>query len=173
MDELVTFRESQFINFRDYEFDGGAHHLYRWIVIKTYDLASAISDDKAVIAGVIGSVEYRDDYVGGGVDPDGDVHGPYWLTSISPDSYLLRDGSTFHRILDEWLGMGGVIPSGLRSVIDEALRPLYDPSISCYELPRLSDSALNDYADIHSKYHEFLFISRNEKKAVLLVASDD
>lgn len=84
MDELVTFRESQFINFRDYEFDGGAHHLYRWMVIKTYDLASAISDDKAVIAGVIGSVEYRDDYVGGGVDPDGDVHGPYWLTSISP-----------------------------------------------------------------------------------------
>lgn len=173
MNELVTFRESQFINFRDYEFDSGAHHLYRWIVIKTYDLTGAISDEKAIIAGIIGSVEYRDDYVGGGVDPRGNVHGPYWLTSITPDSYLPRDRSAIDSVLDKWLGRGGNIPSPLRSVIDEALRPLHDPSISCYELPRLGGSAINDYADIHNEYHEFLLISRNEKKALLLVASDD
>ncbi|OXR39650.1 hypothetical protein B7C42_08281 [Nocardia cerradoensis] len=129
--------------------------------------------EKAVIADVIDSVEYRDDYVGGGVDPHGNVHGPYWLTSITPDCYLPRDRSAIRSVLDEWLAIGGALPSVLRSAIDVALRPLHDPAISCYELPRLSDSAINDYADIHNEYHEFLLISRNEKTAVLLVASDD
>ncbi|QIS05971.1 hypothetical protein F5X71_29940 [Nocardia brasiliensis] len=66
MERVVEYTGRLFINFREFEFEDGHSHCYRWIDAKQYALTTSGSDDRTILADLIASAAYRDDYVGSG-----------------------------------------------------------------------------------------------------------
>ncbi|MGC5000853.1 hypothetical protein ACLQ19_30805, partial [Streptomyces sp. DT195] len=86
MDNGLAREESAFINFRRYVRDPKEHG-FRWVDIKQLRFSAESVDDRGLLAALIGHEQFRDDYAGGGVLPNGPRHGPYWLRLITPDLY--------------------------------------------------------------------------------------
>ncbi|MDO3648803.1 hypothetical protein [Nocardia mangyaensis] len=163
----------EFMNFRDYNFGAGGSHGFRWVDVRTFTIDDDLSDDRRILAGIIASVEYRDDYVGGGVDPSGTRHGPYWISSISADAFRSVDPTTATAVVEQWLQKCGTIPETLQHDLHDSAYQAIKASDSCYELNELGDSAINDYGNIHTEFHELVAIDRSAQKVALIVLSDD
>lgn len=86
MDNGLAHEESVFINFRRYVPDPKEHG-FRWVDIKQLRFSAESLDDRGLLAALIGHEQFRDDYAGGGVLPDGPRHGPYWLRLITSALY--------------------------------------------------------------------------------------
>ncbi|WP_433663190.1 hypothetical protein ACQPW1_14245 [Nocardia sp. CA-128927] len=130
-------------------------------------------DDRATLDALINQVEYRDDYVGGGVDPAGTRHGPYWLDRLSPDVYEPVTGQNVVEIVREWLAECGTVPRELEDTIQRQVFDSVMGSANSYVLRDLDKSAINDYGDVHTEFHEIVVIDRTAQKVRLIVASDD
>ncbi|MFF0531333.1 hypothetical protein ACFYT3_23470 [Nocardia amikacinitolerans] len=169
----LRYSGQSFINFRNYEFAEGGSHRFRWIDLKKFELQSPELGDRSILEALTSTPEFPDDYVGGGIDPEGLRHGPYWLDRISADAYQLTERSSALDLLERWLAGCGVIPQSLRIEVDRQVLDPIRQSTSCYVLEELGDSAANDYADIHVEFHEIVVIDRVEKHVVLVVATDD
>jgi hypothetical protein len=76
----LTFVRRVFVNFRD-----GA---YDWIDVKEFVVSTAQVSPREALALLLEHVRYRDSYVtGDSQDIDSvDLHGPYWLKNLSPES---------------------------------------------------------------------------------------
>ncbi|MGQ4601049.1 hypothetical protein [Nocardia sp. R6R-6] len=170
---VLSYNGQSFINFRDFEFDAESSHRFQWIDLKKFDLSAVASDDKSILNALIASDEFKDDYVGGGVDPQGTRHGPYWLDRISADSYRLVGESTVVGILEKWVGRCGNAPRQLQESIGHQLFSPASAASSRYVLDDLGKSATNDYGDIHIEFHEIVLIDRTAQSVLLAVASDD
>ncbi|MGX1776474.1 hypothetical protein ACWIGW_30490 [Nocardia brasiliensis] len=173
VEKIVSFVGRSFINFRDFDFPEGSSHCFQWIDSKAFGLSSAEVDDRVVLAGLIASTEYRDDYVGGGVDPDGTRHGPYWLDRISSEAYAAIDESTVIELLERWMHGCGTIPDQLRAEIRREIVGPVHTATSRYVLEELGEAAVNDYGDLHREFHEIVLIDRPGRRVLLVVMSDD
>jgi hypothetical protein len=173
MTDILRYETTDFINFRDYDFEPGSSHCFQWIDIKMFHLAVFDAGDQDILDAVIHSVEFRDDYVGGGVDPNGNVHGPYWLDRITANSYVPVDTEAVLSSIHDWTRHCGTLPSQLQKFLNEKVTMPIQSAASRYELVDLDKSAKNDYADIHNEYHEFVLINRSAGHVALLVATDD
>ncbi|MFD6394797.1 hypothetical protein [Nocardia sp. NPDC060259] len=163
----------KFINFRDYDFEPGGRHCFQWVDVRTFIIPDSAVNDDAVIDGVLRAVEYRDDYVGGGIDVDGIRHGPYWISSLSPSSFDLIDHNGAVDILDRWLQNCGPVPTTLSEELKSSVNDALAGADSVYLLKDLGDSAINDYGNLHVEFHELLAIDRNTKLVSLIVLTDD
>lgn len=172
-ENVIKYTGTSFINFREFDFENGSSHRFQWIDIKVFDLVSSESDNQTILAALIASTEYRDDYVGGGVDPEGTRHGPYWLDKIPVDAYEQVGEATAIELVERWMSECGTIPVELQESVD---RQVFDPirtATDHYVLKRLGKSAVNDYGDLHREFHEIVLIDRKARSALLVVASDD
>ncbi|NJP44477.1 hypothetical protein [Actinacidiphila epipremni] len=79
----LEFVGRTFVNFRDHVFPEDSTHGFRWVDLKSFRFRQG-SPDGELLEAVIAHEQFRDEYAGGGVDPDGTRHGPYWLRSVSP-----------------------------------------------------------------------------------------
>ncbi|WP_327257107.1 hypothetical protein [Streptomyces sp. NBC_01244] len=172
MQEL-THSDSAFINFRDHVFNESGGHGYRWIDIKRFRLPADAPGDPAVIAALIAHAQFRDDYAGGGVEPDGTRHGPYWTQNVTVDAYraISRNGAA--GTLQSWASQHGPLPSSLEDVLAREVYPAVRPATSCYELSNLGPEAFHDWGGVHIDFHEFVVIDRRDSSLTLIVAADD
>ncbi|MEU1692817.1 hypothetical protein [Streptomyces hirsutus] len=173
MGNKLTPEGRAFINFRDYEFRDPRSHGFRWLDIKHLRFPAESADDGKLLAALIGHEQFRDDYAGGGVLPEGPRHGPYWLRLVTPDAYetVGREKST--HILREWANQFGDVPSELEADLrQEAFDRLAAADHISY-LSGLGEEAIHDWGRVHDCFHEFVLIDRSAGRITLLVAADD
>lgn len=170
---IVLYDNSLFINFRDFDFGADGNPCRQWINIKKFDILVHTAEDQEILAALIDNEHFRDDYIGGGVDPDGTRHGPFWTGRISPSSYEQQDHHSVADILNAWLAKCGMLPSALvRAVDDRVIGPVIHAT-SVYVLRKLDAAAINDYGFIHTEFHEIVLIDRSRNSLLLVVAADD
>jgi hypothetical protein len=169
----LEYEGSSFINFQDFDFPAGGNPSRQWIDIKQFTIAESTPASRDLLSALIGDQHFRDDYIGGGVDPAGTRHGPYWIDRITPDSYTHAPADSVIALVTRWVDQCGVVPDALRQVID---RDVFGPARTATDIVTLSgldSSAVNDYGFIHTEFHEIVTIDTTGGSLRLIVAADD
>lgn len=172
MEHELDYRGQAFINFRDF-FGLSPDHAYRWVDLKRFALPSTAWSDTQLLDALIGHDEFRDDYAGGGVDPVGVRHGPYWLNRISVEAYEPVDEMTAANIVRVWASQYGELPQRLEATLERDVHALVRAATSRYRLTVLGEDALHDWGGVHTEFHELVVIDRDTDTAALIVAADD
>jgi hypothetical protein len=173
MTSQLTHEASAFINFRDHEFQDSRSHGHRWVDVKQLRLPAESVGARELLAALIGHEQFRDDYAGGGVLPDGLRHGPYWLKLVTPNVYEAVDREKSAHVLWEWANQFRDVPAELEA---DLRREVFDRLVTAdhiYYLNGLGDEAFHDWGGVHEDFHEFVLIDRSAGRITLLVAADD
>lgn len=168
----LAYRDQVFINFRDF-FGRSPDHAFRWVDVKRFCLSPSEQSDTQVLDALIEHGHFRDDYAGGGVDPIGTRHGPYWLDRVSVDAYELVDETTTTCALDVWAGQYGKLPQALKVALERNVHSLLRAATSRYRLKDLGEDSLHDWGGVHGEFHELVVIDRSTGSLALIVAADD
>lgn len=169
----LEYEATSFINFRDFDFAEGGNPSRQWIDVKRFTIAEPPAADRDLLSALIDNQHFRDDYIGGGVDPAGTRHGPYRIDRITPDSYTHVSADSAVALVTRWVDQCGVVPDVLRQVIG---REVFEPArtaTAIVTLPRLDASAVDDYGLIHTEFHEIVTIDTTGRTLRLIVAADD
>lgn len=169
----LTHEGSTFINFRNYKFQDSRSHAFRWVDIKRLRLPAESVGDKELLAALIGHEQFRDDYAGGGVLPEGLRHGPYWVSAVTPNVYEAVGREWSALILWEWANQFEDVPANLATELQREVFDLLAAAERIYYLSELGDEAIHDWGRVHSDFHEFVLIDRSSGQITLLVAADD
>ncbi|MEV0176078.1 hypothetical protein AB0I00_33825 [Streptomyces sp. NPDC050803] len=165
MQNGLIHEDSAFLNFRDGTF--------RWVDVKYLRLPAEPAGDRELLAALVGHEQFRDDYAGGGVLPEGTRHGPYWLRLVTPDAYEDVGREKSAHVLREWADRFGVLPGELEA---DLRRLVFDPLAAAdavHHLSGLGDEAFHDWGGVHGEFHEFVLLDRTAGRITLLVAADD
>lgn len=168
----LDYQDQVFINFRDF-FGRSPDHAFRWVDLKRFRLSRTAWSDAQILEALIRHDQFRDDYAGGGVDPVGTRHGPYWLDRISVDAYEPVDETTATRVLHGWASQYGELPGTLKATLERDVYPLVRAATSRYRLKALGAYALHDWGGVHGEFHELVVIDRAISSSALIVAADD
>ncbi|MBC3840694.1 hypothetical protein GXW82_11715 [Streptacidiphilus sp. 4-A2] len=160
------------MNFRDHPFPDGSGHGYRWVDVKTFRFPRD-SQDAALLAAVVAHEQFRDDYAGGGVDPGGTRHGPYWLRTASSDDYRPVTCTEAAQVLRQWADQHGSLPRSLENALEASLFTAVNSASRLYRLRDLGSTAFHDWGGVHIDFHEFVAIDDHRQILTLLVAADD
>ncbi|MFF6881401.1 hypothetical protein ACFY9S_39840 [Streptomyces sp. NPDC012474] len=172
MDNGLAHEESAFINFRRYVPDPKEHG-FRWVDIKQFRFSAESVADRGLLAALIGHEQFRDDYAGGGVLPDGPRHGPYWLRLITPGLYESISQERAVQILREWVDPLWGVPTELEADLQREVFARLAAADGIYHLSELGDEAIHDWGRVHDYFHEFVLIDRSAGRITLIVAADD
>ncbi|GAA2097847.1 hypothetical protein [Actinomadura alba] len=172
MEHDLDYRDQVFINFRDF-FGLSPDHAYRWVDLKQFCLPSTIWSDAQLLGALIRHDQFRDDYAGGGVDPTGMRHGPYWLDRITVNAYEPLDEATALNILHVWVSQYGELPQTLELTLERDVHALVRAATSRYRLKVLGEDSLHDWGGVHGEFHELALIDRDTHSLALIVAADD
>ncbi|MGW1761960.1 hypothetical protein [Streptomyces mirabilis] len=173
MQNKLTHEGSAFINFRNYRFQDSRSPAFRWVDIKRLRFPVESVGDTELLAALIGHEQFRDDYAGGGVLPEGLRHGPYWVRAVTLDVYEAVGREKSDRILWEWANQFEDVPSDLAADLQREVFDRLDAAERIYYLSELGDEAIHDWGGVHSDFHEFVLIDRSAGQITLLVAADD
>lgn len=172
MDYRLAHEDSAFINFRRYAPDPKEHG-FRWVDIKQIRFSAESLDERELLAALIGHEQFRDDYAGGGVLPDGPRHGPYWLRLITPGLYEPINQEKAVQILREWMDPLWDVPTELKADLQREVFSRMAAADGIYYLGELGDEAIHDWGRVHDYFHEFVLIDRSAGRITLIVAADD
>ncbi|MFF9575171.1 hypothetical protein ACF1BA_08200 [Streptomyces rubiginosohelvolus] len=172
MENGLAHEDSAFINFRRYVRDPKEHG-YRWVDIKRLRFSAESVDDRELLAALVGHEQFRDDYAGGGVLPDGPRHGPYWLRLITPDLYESISQEKAVEILREWVDPLWDVPTALETDLQREVFARVAAADGIYYLRELGDEAVHDWGRVHDSFHEFVLVDRAAGQVTLIVAADD
>ncbi|RAG84349.1 hypothetical protein DN069_17525 [Streptacidiphilus pinicola] len=161
-----------FVNFRDHPFADGRAHGFRWVDLKSFRFPQG-SRDSDLLAAVVAHAQFRDDYAGGGVDPGGTRHGPYWLRTVSPHDYQPVARAEAAQVLKEWANQQGGLPGSLEDALEATLFAVVNSASRLYRLRDLGRDAFHDWGGVHIDFHEFVAIDHDRQVLTLLVAADD
>ncbi|MGW6967120.1 hypothetical protein ACWGET_24080 [Streptomyces zaomyceticus] len=173
MQNKLAHERSAFLNFRHYTFQDARSPAYRWVDVKCLLFPTAPVDDAELLAALIGHEQFRDDYAGGGVDPEGQRHGPYWLKAVTPDAYASVGRQESDRILRTWANQFEKVPAGLAADLRREVFDRLAAADRIYCLRELGDESTHDWGGVHGEFHEFVLIDRSAERITLLVAADD
>ncbi|WP_278265811.1 hypothetical protein [Nocardia sp. AG03] len=173
MGNTLTYETGAFINFRDYRFHDPRAHGFRWVSIKHLRLGPGSDGDRELLAALIGHEQFRDDYAGGGVLPDGSRHGPFWLRLVGPDAYEVISREASAEILRSWTDLLGTAPTELEADLQREVFNRLIAADRIYYLSGLGDEAIHDWGRVHGYFHELVLIDRSAGRITLLVAADD
>lgn len=172
MDNGLAYEESVFINFRRY-MPSPKEHGYRWVDIKQLRFSSESVPDRGLLAALIEHEQFRDDYAGGGVLPDGPRHGPYWQRMITPDQYEAISQEKVVHILREWVDPLWDVPTELEAELQQEVFARLAAAAGIYHLSELGVEAIHDWGRVQDCFHEFVLIDRAAGRITLIVAADD
>ncbi|MEU8097233.1 hypothetical protein [Streptomyces rubiginosohelvolus] len=172
MENGLAHEDSAFINFRRYVRDS-MEHGYRWVDIKRLRFFAESVNDRELLAALVGHEQFRDDYAGGGVLPDGPRHGPYWLRLITPDLYESISQEKAVQILREWVDPLWDVPTELETDLQREVFARVAAADGIYYLRELGDEAIHDWGRVHDSFHEFVLVDRAVGQVTLIVAADD
>jgi hypothetical protein len=168
----IDFVGQSFVNFRHHAFSDAGAHGFRWVDLKTFRIRAA-GRSADLLAAVVAHEQFRDDYAGGGVDPDGSRHGPYWISEMSPGAYGQVGNAEAARVLRDWAVQHGALPRSLEALLDGGLFAVLASASRLYRLRDLGSSAFHDWGGVHGEFHEFIAIDDGQCLLTLLVAADD
>lgn len=168
----LNFVGLTFVNFRDHPFADGHAHGFRWVDLKSFRFPQG-SQDSDLLAAVVAHEQFRDDYAGGGVDPEGTRHGPYWLRAVKPDDYHPVTRTQAAHLLTEWANQHGCLPGSLEDALEGTLFAVVNSASRLYRLRDLGRDAFHDWGGVHIDYLEFVAIDDGRRVLTLLVAADD
>ncbi|MBN6541528.1 hypothetical protein ITX34_00520 [Streptomyces bryophytorum] len=157
------------MNFRDHKFAG---HGRRWVDVKYFRIAPESLDDE-LLALLVADEQFRDDYAGGGTDPAGQRHGPYWHCHITMDAYSEVGSAAAVRTVRHWAGQHGALPEALERVMIEQVYAVLASATRCFVLSDLGAPAFHDWGGVHTEFHEYVAIDRERLSLMLIVAADD
>ncbi|MEU6158510.1 hypothetical protein [Streptomyces sp. NPDC047130] len=172
MDNGLVHEGDTFINFRR-SMPDPKEHGFRWVDIKQLSFSAESADGRELLAALIGHEQFRDDYAGGGVLPDGTRHGPYWLRSITPDLYGSIGQEKAVRIIRDWVEPLRNVPTDLEEDLQREVFARVAAADDIYYLAELGDEAIHDWGRVHDQFHEFVLVDRSTGRITLLVAADD
>ncbi|MEU3938014.1 hypothetical protein AB0E85_39255 [Streptomyces sp. NPDC029044] len=129
--------------------------------------------DRGLLAALIEHEQFRDDYAGGGVLPDGLRHGPYWQRLIIPDLYESISQEKAVRILREWMDPPWDVPPELEADLQREVFARLASADGIHHLSEPGDEAIHDWGRVHDCFHEFVLIDRSAGRITLIVAADD
>lgn len=151
-------------------------HTYSWVDIKRFAFdAPASAQD--VLAALIDHEQYGDDYAGGDVGRDRNIHGRYVLSDIRADSFKATSAEEATRVISEWADRvngpngPGVASSEVRSRLDTKVFPLFATG----DVLRFVSATEHEWGWVvgGNGFHEFVVIDGQGGTASLVVASDD
>jgi hypothetical protein len=172
VEQELAYRDQAFVNFRSF-FGDSPDHAYRWVDLKRFRLPLMTWSDEQLLNALIRHDQFRDDYAGGGVDPVGVRHGPYWLDRITDDAYEPVDETIAIDVLHVWASQYGDLPQSLDETLERDLYALVRAATSRYRLKTLGEGALHDWGGVHGEFHELVVIDRDANSLALMVAADD
>ncbi|MFJ9144264.1 hypothetical protein [Streptomyces griseus] len=173
MPNELSHEGDTFINFRNYGFQDARSAAFRWVDVKRLRFAAEPADDTELLAALIGHEQFRDDYAGGGVLPDGLRHGPYWVEAVTPDAYGSIGREESDLVLREWANQFEDVPADLATDLRREVFDRLAAAERIYYLSELDGDAVHDWGGVHSDFHEFVLIDRSAGRLTLLVAADD
>ncbi|MFD4154361.1 hypothetical protein ACFWR4_16650 [Streptomyces hydrogenans] len=162
-----------FVNFRDHAFARPHAHAYRWVDVKRFRIPSEGVSDRDLLAALIAHEQFRDDYAGGGVEPEGTRHGEYWLRCVTPEAYEQIDRERATRLLDAWAEQYGPVPRPLAEALRREAHDALATADSVHHLNGLGEDEYHDWASVHGEFHELVLVDRAAGRLTLLVAADD
>ncbi|MEU6848410.1 hypothetical protein ABZ901_00465 [Actinacidiphila alni] len=168
----LVFAGRAFVNFRDHTFADPGGHAFRWADVKTFRLSPA-APDAGLLDLLVAADEFRDDYAGGGIDPAGLRHGPYWLRHVTADAYEPVTGTAAVRTLRRWADQYGPLPATLEQALHQHVFAALTAAPRCFALRDLGRSAFHDWGGVHTAFHEYAAIDRDRSRLTLIVAADD
>ncbi|MGW3373687.1 hypothetical protein [Streptomyces hydrogenans] len=173
MGTTLVHEGAAFVNFRDHAFARPHAHAYRWLDVKRFRIPSEEVPDRDLLAALIAHEQFRDDYAGGGVEPEGTRHGEYWLRCVTPEAYEQIDRERATRLLDAWAEQYGPVPRPLAEVLRHEAYDALATADSVHHLNGLGEDEYHDWASVHGEFHELVLVDRAAGRLTLLVAADD
>ncbi|MFC8453847.1 hypothetical protein [Kitasatospora sp. NPDC057223] len=161
-----------FVSFRDHEFAQPGAHGYRWVDVRVFGTPRGASDGELLTA-LVAHEQFRDDYAGGGVDPAGTRHGPYWLTHVTAHAYDAVSSTEALSTLRGWAGQHGTVPEPLEETLAAQVFAAVESATTCYRLRNLGKRAFHDWGGVHTDFHEYVVVDRERALLRLVVATDD
>ncbi|RKT53630.1 hypothetical protein [Saccharothrix australiensis] len=168
---MLQYRDRVLVNFRDFAFAERGGHGFRWVDVKRFGTSAAA--DRELLRALVGDVRFRDDYAGGGVDPAGTRHGPYWLDRVTAEAFEPVAEAEAVEVLGNWASGGGEVPADLAEVLEREVFGPVREATGRYRLKDLGRTAFHDWGGVHGEFHEFVLVDRAAGSLSLLVAADD
>jgi hypothetical protein len=147
----------------------------QWVSIKVFALPGDI-DDRRALALMIAHVRYRDSYAGTGETDMVDKHGPYWLSAITPETFVAADPGAVDTVIRTWAEYYVPWPAADREAMDREVYARIQHATVIYQLPDIRTTAQHDWGEIvgsDAGFHEYVLIDRTAGELALMVASDD
>lgn len=146
----------------------------RWVSIKIFALPADV-DDRTALALLIAHVRYRDSYAGTGDKDMVTIHGPYWLSAITPGTFVVVDPTAVETLIRTWAEYYAPWSQIDREAMDREVYSRIAAATAIYTLPDIRASAQHDWGEVvgGDGFHEFVVINRATAELALIVASDD
>lgn len=173
MDPVIDFRDQKLINFRCFAFDEPLDHGFRWIAVKRFQVPASPCADTLILRSLIGEDQFADGYAGGGVDPTGEIHGPYRIRHITAEAYDRIEPAAAISRIEVWATQHGSLPEPLVDALEKQVYAPIRDATSLYRLNDLGRDSFHDWGGVHSEFHELVVIDRAECTLLLVVAADD
>lgn len=163
---ILTFVDTCFVNFED--------STYRWVDIKRFSVASAMTSDEAILEAVIRTPQYRDHYTTPDSQSDtGTLHGPYLLSCIAASVFEKCGRDRGLEVMREFSHLFDVQPSpDVRGELDTLVFEPLAAASAVFRLKELSD-AQHEFGWVLDEFRELIVISADRTEVVLLVAAID
>lgn len=164
-DEQLVYRGTIFIN---------PSVTRQWVKIKVFSLPASV-DDRTALAMMIAHVRYRDSYAGTGDKDMIDIHGPYWLRAITPESFTVADPAAVENLIRTWAEYYVRWDDADREAMQRQVYARIDRATVIYQLPDIRATAQHEWGGIVGSdgFHELVIVDRAGGELALVVASDD
>ncbi|MFF2779139.1 hypothetical protein ACFVU3_30125 [Streptomyces sp. NPDC058052] len=173
MGATLVHEGGAFVNFRHHAFAEPRAHGFRWVDVKRFRLPSPTATDRELLAALVAHEQFRDDYAGGGVDPEGTRHGAYWLRLVTPDAYAPVTRERAAGLLRSWAEQYGPVPCSLAEALRREVLDALAEADAVHHLDGLGEAEHHDWASVHGEFHELVLVDRAAGRLTLVVAADD
>lgn len=166
VEDRLVYQGEVFINFRTSR---------QWVLMKLFALP-ADADDREVLALLIRHVRYRDSYAAPDFKDSETIHGPYWLSAITPESFSPVSATDAEALIRTWAEYSARLPDARRQEMETEVYPRIHNATSRYQLADLRETAQHDWGYVVGSatgFYEFVLIDRHTNSVALVVASDD
>ncbi|GAA2692911.1 MULTISPECIES: hypothetical protein [Actinosynnema] len=141
---MIEYEYDKFVNFRHFAWERPHGHAFRWVLEKRFELVDADATDWQVVRALIDHEHFRDAYAGGGVEPEGQRHGPYLLKSITVEAYEAVNKNAVIEELASWTRRFAPAPPPLLDALAVLFDEVFGKATSLYRLKDLGRGAFHD-----------------------------
>jgi hypothetical protein len=155
---------------------------FMWIRLTHFAIETA-EDDRSLLASLIASPAYAQDYTGSSdfaavVTGEPAVHGRWWRSSIHPELFTPWTASDAESLIQDWTGNWTYdLDYRPPPAVQRRLQDVYDllRSGDLYKLDNPGAENEHEFGCVTGGmgFHEFVVIDRNRRSVHVVVASDD